>query len=161
MAEAEAVEHSPIDSESEKRNVSGTELDQHNEKGSDEQEFEAIRTPRQRKVIHSPLKEVRSRSSARSHKSYDGYTVDPDDDAAVDTGGPVDPNRAWEVQFDGEDDPMNPRNKSTFRKWLVVIIVAFSSLCVTCASALYTVSFRPTVYSCLSEAKDAMSLSCL
>ena len=37
---------------------------------------------------------------------------------------------------------MNPKNKPTPRKWLVVVIIAFSSLCVTCASALYTSTYQ-------------------
>lgn len=142
---AEAEEQLSNDSESEKRAAApGKNFDPANEKVADEQEFEAIRTPQQQQqqyfpYLTTPLQEVRSRSSARSHKSYDGYTVDQDDQEG-DTGDSTDPNRQFEVRFDGEEDPMNPKNRSTFRKWVIVLIVAFGSLCVTCASALYTVS---------------------
>ena len=47
----------------------------------------------------------------------------------------------FEVKFDGEADPWNPKNRSTLRKWFVVFIIASSSLCVTCASALYTSTY--------------------
>ncbi|KAG9577133.1 MFS general substrate transporter, partial [Aureobasidium melanogenum] len=42
---------------------------------------------------------------------------------------------------DGDDDPMNPRSMAYARKWIIVIIVSASSLCVTCTSALYTSTY--------------------
>jgi len=41
-----------------------------------------------------------------------------------------DPNKDWMVKFDGDNDPDNPRSMSTKRKWLITLVVAFSSLCV-------------------------------
>lgn len=38
------------------------------------------------------------------------------------------------VTWEGDDDPMNPRSMSKARKWLVVIIVSASSLCVSVLS---------------------------
>src|SRR5450755_2467809 len=38
--------------------------------------------------------------------------------------------KPFEVQFEGDDDPMNPRNLLTFRRWMIVIIVSMSSTCV-------------------------------
>lgn len=138
---AEPIEHSSMSSESEDRFASEKNTAPGNEHEDDAQEFEAIRTPRRQTAPSGlrPLQEVRSRSSARSHKSYDGYTVDRDDDEK-DTSDPSNPERKFEVAFDGEKDPFNPRNRPIWRKWLVVIIVANSSLCVTCASSIYTVS---------------------
>ena len=49
--------------------------------------------------------------------------------------------KEYEVKWDGDDDPMNPKSKSLARKWLIVLILAASSLCVTCASALYTFTY--------------------
>lgn len=46
-----------------------------------------------------------------------------------------------EVKWDGENDPMNPRNMKTWRKWIVVFTLAFGSLCVTCVSSLYTTTY--------------------
>ncbi|EME89508.1 uncharacterized protein MYCFIDRAFT_185788 [Pseudocercospora fijiensis CIRAD86] len=42
----------------------------------------------------------------------------------------------------GEDDPYNPKNLPTPRKWLIVIIISISSLCVTCTSAAYTSTYK-------------------
>ena len=95
------------------------------------------------------LRSGRSRSSARSHKSYtDGYTHFGDEDeekqkqnAAAARGDGFDPENEFEVGFDGDSDPLSPRNKTALRKWLIVLIVSASSLCVTCASALYTSTY--------------------
>ena len=42
------------------------------------------------------------------------------------------------VVFNGDNDVGNPRAMPTARKWLIVIIVSLSSLCVACTSSLYT-----------------------
>jgi len=34
------------------------------------------------------------------------------------------------VQWDGDDDPLNPRSFSTARKWLIVLVVSLGSLLV-------------------------------
>lgn len=34
------------------------------------------------------------------------------------------------VDWDGPDDPENPKNFALWRKWVMVFIVSFSSLCV-------------------------------
>jgi len=49
--------------------------------------------------------------------------------------------KEFEVGWDGDNDPMNPKSKSLAQKWLIVLILAASSLCVTCASALYTFTY--------------------
>lgn len=49
--------------------------------------------------------------------------------------------KAFEVGYEGEDDPMNPKNMKPWRKWSVVIILAFGALCVTCTSSLYTITY--------------------
>ncbi|RSL98365.1 hypothetical protein CEP52_010349 [Fusarium oligoseptatum] len=48
---------------------------------------------------------------------------------------------SFEVSWDREKDPMNPRNMSVFHKWVIVTIVCTSSLCVTCASSIYTATY--------------------
>ncbi len=40
------------------------------------------------------------------------------------------PKTEYEVNWDGENDPMHPRSMSKARKWLIVWIVSFSSACV-------------------------------
>jgi multidrug resistance protein len=59
-------------------------------------------------------------------------TSDDTDDDAEGKG------KVFEVNWDGPDDAMNPKNMKTFRKWIVVITLALGSLCVTCTSSIYT-----------------------
>ena len=37
---------------------------------------------------------------------------------------------SFEVQWDGDDDPMNPRRMPTWRKWMITLTVSVSSICV-------------------------------
>lgn len=53
--------------------------------------------------------------------------------------------KTFEVGWDGPDDPMNPKNMPTFKKWLVVVALAFGSLCVTCTSSLYTITYGKSI----------------
>ncbi|KAF2211896.1 hypothetical protein CERZMDRAFT_112204 [Cercospora zeae-maydis SCOH1-5] len=96
-----------------------------------------------------PLRPARSRSSARSQRSYhlqDGYTFHQDEHETTHSEKGVERlpsgDKDFEVRFDGEDDPYSPKNLPTWRKWIIVFIVSASSLCVTCASAMYTSTYR-------------------
>ncbi|KAK2591490.1 hypothetical protein QQS21_010810 [Conoideocrella luteorostrata] len=84
-------------------------------------------------------------------RSHNGYSVDNEgeDTAANDggeaqeaknsSGGPKDP---YEVGWDGgDDDPLCPRSFSKGRKWMITFIVSHVSLCVTCASSIYTSTY--------------------
>lgn len=95
-----------------------------------------------------PLSTVRSmRSYVDGHGTYQREQETEDVSAAekneVDVEGS--PEKAFEVRWDGPDDPMNPKNLATARKWLIVITLAFGSLCVTCTSSLYTITYGKLV----------------
>lgn len=47
------------------------------------------------------------------------------------------PKTEYDVNWDGENDPMHPRSMSKARKWLIVWIVSFSSACVYAGSHLF------------------------
>ena len=51
------------------------------------------------------------------------------------------PEKQFEVQWDGDRDPMNPRCMSKARKWMIVAIVSMGSTCVTCTSSMYTLTY--------------------
>ena len=95
--------------------------------------------------LHPPLAQTQSHSSARSARSYtDGYShFEQNDEEKQDTkpNAPTEEGKEFEVQFDGDSDPWNPKNKPTLRKWAIVLIGSACSLCVTCASALYTSTY--------------------
>ncbi|PYH50083.1 MFS transporter [Aspergillus saccharolyticus JOP 1030-1] len=40
-----------------------------------------------------------------------------------------------------ENDPMNPRNMSKARRWLITTIVSLGSLCVACTSSIYSTTY--------------------
>ncbi|RAL05066.1 MFS transporter [Aspergillus ibericus CBS 121593] len=96
---------------------------------------------------------LRRHQSASSHpleRSWslnDGYSFHTtDEEAAAERvisrkeGGGTDEVDDFIVSWD-EDDPMNPRNFNTLRRWLIVIICSSGSLCVTCTSSMYTVTY--------------------
>ncbi len=70
--------------------------------------------------------------SSRSYGGEDGYGC-MSEDAHVEireNAESHDPEKEFEVRWDGDNDPMNPRSMSKPRKWLIVVIVSSCSLCV-------------------------------
>lgn len=74
---------------------------------------------------------------SRSYGGGDGYGCMSEDGPAGSQGHDQapDPEKEFEVQWDGEHDPMNPRSMSKARKWVIVLIVSASSLCVYVSDA--------------------------
>jgi hypothetical protein len=75
---------------------------------------------------------MRSISRTRSHNGYgcDDNEENTEDIGDLEVGNVVDKD-PFEVHWEGGDeDEMNPRSMGLARKWLVVIIVSASSLCV-------------------------------
>ena len=48
----------------------------------------------------------------------------------------------YEVRWDGDSDPMSPRNFGNAKKWLIVLVVSAGSTCVTCTSSMYTLTYE-------------------
>jgi len=64
----------------------------------------------------------------RSNRSYggeDGYSCHQPDPELNQS----DEEKRFEVKWDDDDDPLNPRGLSKLRKWIVVFILAGSALC--------------------------------
>lgn len=80
----------------------------------------------------------RSRSQGNSYVST---TFNNDEGTTKDAEKAEEPNKQFEVRFDGDSDPMNPRSLSRTRKWIIVAIVSAGSTCVTCASSMYTLTY--------------------
>lgn len=139
-------EASPTDSDPEKigdakeagfEDEKQQELD--NEREQVGSQWQSIKAPEARpnNDFLRPLQQTRSRSSNCSHT--DGYShFEQDDEEKQDKAASAQPEEGKEfvVQFDGDLDPYNPKNKPTWRKWTIVLIGSGCSLCVTCASAL-------------------------
>lgn len=80
----------------------------------------------------------------RSRSYGNGYgctTFNDDEETTKNPEKGRSPNKHFEVQFDGDSDPLNPRSFSTIRKWTIVIIISAGSTCVTCASSMYTLTY--------------------
>lgn len=82
---------------------------------------------------HDGRRQVSPRSSLQlSRSSGDGhrFTAFTNDDKESQKSAEADERRKFEVKWDGESDPENPRTMSHARKWLIVIIASTSSTCV-------------------------------
>ncbi|PVH92613.1 MFS transporter [Periconia macrospinosa] len=107
--------------------------------------------------VQSNRKSLRSVKSHHSQAGADGYTyfANHDDDEERQqqmkrSGGDgkdnsAAPDEPYLVRFDGDTDPMNPRSMAKWRRWVIVLICASSSLCVTCTSSLYTSTYSQLI----------------
>jgi multidrug resistance protein len=97
--------------------------------------------------VHSPS--IRTSTASRSQQGAPlqptrSYLMCLSDDAAPEarpannaSGG----DTKYEVRWNGDDDPGNPRNMHGARKWLITFVMALCSMCVTCTSSLYTMTY--------------------
>lgn len=73
------------------------------------------------------LRLARSLSDGRGCECCD----DKEDVSPQESGdSALEAEKAFEVKFEGSDDPMNPRNMRTLKRWVIVIVVSLSSSCV-------------------------------
>ncbi|KAF1998485.1 MFS general substrate transporter [Amniculicola lignicola CBS 123094] len=102
---------------------------------------------------HAKAGHAKSLRSIKSHRSYaggDGYTCfNQDDEGDEETVRRPSNSRGataeFTVSWDGDADPGNPRSMSKARRWMIVLIVSSSSLCVTCTSSLYTSTYSQLI----------------
>lgn len=59
-----------------------------------------------------------------------GEKPQKDEEAAVTNDDDEEERRKFEVRWEGKDDPMDPKNMSKVKKWVVVYIVSAGSTCV-------------------------------
>ena len=71
------------------------------------------------------------RGSQSSTNSYiNGHRLQDDGEKGPSPHQDGEQDHLFEVQWNGDHDPMNPRNMSKARKWIIVLVVCMSSLCV-------------------------------
>lgn len=97
--------------------------------------LDAVEGERSRR-LHPPLQQTRSRSSVRSRRSYtDGYShfeeYDDEEKQNKTADSKPEEGKEFEVQFDGDADPWNPKSKPEWKKWMIVLIGSACSLVVT------------------------------
>ncbi|KAK0641161.1 major facilitator superfamily domain-containing protein [Cercophora newfieldiana] len=109
-------------------------------------DFEPIRATSTRRQSRDTTRSHKT-ASLRRHISNNGYGCDdPLDDSDNPTfASPPPPDDdekdPFEVGWDGDNDPENPRNMSKAKKWVIVGITSFGSFIVTNASATYTATY--------------------
>ena len=74
--------------------------------------------------MNDPLNHEKSRGS--SFNKEQKAAERPAEDVGTKKTSP----ESFEVQWDGDDDPMNPRRMPTWRKWMITLTVSVSSMCV-------------------------------
>jgi multidrug resistance protein len=67
---------------------------------------------------------------------------DDSEKASGDRSSGSEEDMKYEVDWDGDDDPQSPRSLSSARKWLITLILSLGSMCVTCTSSLYTMTYK-------------------
>ncbi|CEL04406.1 Putative MFS transporter [Aspergillus calidoustus] len=93
---------------------------------------------------NNQLRPSTSRPVERSWSLNDGYSCNSAVDAEAGVGGaeatgdtsPSEFVVAWD-----DSDAMNPRSFGTAKKWIITSILSIGSLCVTCTSSMYTVTY--------------------
>ncbi|KAK2762839.1 hypothetical protein FQN54_001014 [Arachnomyces sp. PD_36] len=99
---------------------------------------------------HLSVQRTQSRVSARSENLCscslsDGYShTGADDEESIERsqqGTSPEQEPQFLVKWDDENDPLNPRNMSLLRRWIIVAVVSIGSACVTCTSSLYTTTY--------------------
>jgi hypothetical protein len=74
---------------------------------------ESIKTPSDR-----PSTDISKADLTKPASLSDGEKAEP----------PQPADEAFLVEWDGDDDPLNPRSFSSFRKWLIIFIVSMGTL---------------------------------
>ncbi|KAI0137548.1 major facilitator superfamily domain-containing protein [Xylariales sp. AK1849] len=85
-------------------------------------------------------KSVRRVRSNNGHGCADLEETTDDTDGAAASSGAAEKD-PFEVTWDSDSDPLCPRSMSLLHKWIIVLIVGMGSLCVTCASSIYTSTY--------------------
>ncbi|KAK9779032.1 putative Major facilitator superfamily domain-containing protein [Seiridium cardinale] len=84
-------------------------------------------------------------TSVRRFRSNNGHgcaELDDSTDEAKPVGGTGGVEKdPFEVSWENDRDPLCPRSMSLLHKWAIVLIVGMGSLCVTCASSIYTSTY--------------------
>ncbi|KAI9732784.1 MAG: hypothetical protein M1834_003722 [Cirrosporium novae-zelandiae] len=91
--------------------------------------------------LHRPLSTIHSVHSYGDGHGFTTFSEEEGNQTALEDGG-VDDDKNFIVTWDGDNDPEDPRNMSSFKKYLITILISMASLCVTCASSIYTSTYK-------------------
>ncbi|KAL6235376.1 hypothetical protein BDW75DRAFT_209646 [Aspergillus navahoensis] len=144
-AHAESAKISPDRQHSESEKTDEEEIEPEKSDSAAKAGFEPIKPATTTDNSHpQKLHSTSSRPVERSWSLNDGYSCNNDMDIEASTGEAhgteVTESSDFVVRWD-VNDPTNPRNFNTVRRWIIVIICSTGSLCVTCTSSMYTVTY--------------------
>lgn len=103
--------------------------------------YEPISGPQMREQNSQQLSVQRTQSRSSSFINNpcscslsDGYSrTDADDEGDIERaeqGTDTEQEAQFLVKWDGDHDPMNPRNMSLWRRWVIVAVISMGSACV-------------------------------
>lgn len=92
---------------------------------------------------HPSLQPSDDGTSARTAiEDREGGHLGPSEAHDVEARLPKEKAELYEVvSWDGDDDPANPLNKSSSRKWFILCILGSATMCVTCASSMTAATY--------------------
>ncbi|ETS82813.1 hypothetical protein PFICI_04689 [Pestalotiopsis fici W106-1] len=85
---------------------------------------------------------LRAMRRIRSNNGHGCADLHHDADETEADGAEKTDTERFLVRWDGDKDPFCPRSRSLLHRWIIVIIVGMGSLCVTCASSIYTSTYH-------------------
>ena len=86
--------------------------------------------------IHATQRRSISRNLKMSSSTEESLPKLSDTPEKLDGSNPS-PEKIQIVEFDGPDDPFDPKNFSTSKKWFILLVVTHGAIVVTCTSSLY------------------------
>ncbi|KAL2002631.1 hypothetical protein VTN02DRAFT_6339 [Thermoascus thermophilus] len=149
MTDSNPDSQSVMDREKSPRSHGGSEDSEETRSNDLEKTFEPLNgangTDRSRELTVQRTHSHAERPLERSWSINDGYSfhgaeeAEREDEEAAKDASPA-PDDEFTVGWE-ENDPMNPRNLSTARRWFIVVITSMGSVCVTCTSSMYTMTY--------------------
>jgi hypothetical protein len=134
-------ENASVDSEAERdsrsilseKYLAGEQQPKQNRDHEEGKEHSSYLSPIRSTSRNPPRSRPQTLHKVRSERSYggeDGYSCFREEVQDPEAGPEDDEEKRFEVKFDGDNDPLNPRNRRKSQKWIIVMIMASSALCV-------------------------------
>ena len=116
-----------VGDEENKSGYNGTQKEESKDYGPIKAEKES---PRLVTLHPNTLQQVHSHCSYAASDGYTWFSEDEERSNIPSGDTAADAERQFEVTWDGDNDPMNPRSMPKLRRWLIVLVVSASSVCV-------------------------------
>lgn len=112
---------------------------------SEKRHRENVSATNQPAPANDPVNPTPESKEALSPRSDSTQSIFPDEhnhaSSTKNQGSNGGDGKEFEVHWDGPDDKMDPKNLPLMRKWLITLTLSLGSVCVTCTSSLYTMTY--------------------